>query len=111
AYGRWKTANLVTAWHRTVMKQSRFVAHRYEGFRPVACDLIGFYRLKLQDCPGKHYTSRANKALPAIVFCLIATVGSVDKSRLAIPRALVRQEPWETEVEFQRRMHVHLKTA
>jgi hypothetical protein len=109
ANGQWKTANLVTAWHNTVLEQGRFVANCYEGFRPVSCDLIGFFRLKLQNCPGKHYTSRANKALPAVVFCLIATVGSVDKSRLALPRALVRQESAETEVQFQRRMHVRLK--
>jgi hypothetical protein len=111
AEGQWKIADLINPWHKTVLEQGRFVANCYEGFRPVACDLIGFLRLKLQNCPGKHYTSRANKALPAVVFCLIATVGSVDKSRLAIPRELVRQQPGETEVQFQRRMQVKLKTV
>jgi len=111
AYGQWKIADLIYGWHRTVLEQGRFRAHNYEGFRPVACDLIGFFRRKLQNCPGKHYLSEAGKALPAVVFCLIATVGSVNKSRLAIPRALVRQELGETEVQFQRRMHVRLKTV
>jgi hypothetical protein len=111
AKGRWKTGNLVTAWHKAVLEQGHFVAHCYEGFRPVACDLIGFFRPKLQNCSDKHYTSRANKALPAVVFCLIATVGSVGKSRLAITRALIRQKPGEPEVQFQRRMHVQLKDA
>jgi len=109
ANGRWKTGNLVTAWHKAVLEQGQFVAHCYEGFRPVASDLIGFFRPKLQNCSDKHYTSRANKALPAVVFCLIATVGSVGKSRFAIPRALIRQKPGEPEVQFQRRMHVQLK--
>lgn len=111
AHGQWKIADLLAPWHKKVVEQGRFRAHSYDGYRPVACDLIGFFRPKLRNCPGKHYTSRANKALPAVVFCLIATVGSVDKSRLAIPRALVRQEPGETEMQFQRRMHVALKTA
>ena len=83
----------------------------FEGFRPVACDLTGFFRPKVQNCPEKHYNSRAHKALRAVVFCLIATVESVNKSRLALPRALVRQEPRETEVAFQRRMHAQLKTV
>jgi hypothetical protein len=111
AYGQWKIADLISPWHKIILEQGRFRAHNYEGFRPVACDLIGFFRPKLQNCPDKHYTSRANKALPAVVFCLIATVGSVNKSRLAIPRALVRQELGETEVQFQRRMHVRLKSV
>lgn len=111
AHGQWKIGDLISRWHKIVLEQGRFRAHSYEGFRPVACDLIGFFRPKLQNCPGKHYTSRANKALPAVVFCLIATVGSVNKSRLAIPRALVRQDLAETEVQFQRRMHVRLKTV
>src|SRR5215469_13054604 len=62
ANGRWKTNHLVTVWHQTVLEQGRFVAHCYEGFRPVASDLIGFFRPKLQNCSDKHYTSRANKA-------------------------------------------------
>lgn len=111
AKGHWKTADLIRTWHKCVLAQDRFVAHCFEGFRPVSCDLTAFFRPKLQNCAGKHYTSRANKALPAVVFCLIATVGSVDKSRLAIPRTLVRQEPWETEVQFQRRMHIQLRTV
>jgi len=111
AGGQWEIGDLIARWHKTVLGQDRFQAHSYEGFRPVPCDLIGFFRPKLQNCPSKHFISRAGKALPALVFCLIATVGSVDKSRLAIPRALIRQAPDETEVQFQRRMHVRLKTV
>jgi hypothetical protein len=109
AKGRWKTADLVAAWHQTVLEQGRFVANCYEGFRPVACDLIGFMRPQLQNCPGKHYTSRCNKALPAVVLGLIATVGTVNKTRLAVPRKLVRQETNEPEVRLQRRLLAWLK--
>jgi len=110
AQGQWKTSDLVTAWHDAVLEQGRFVANCYEGFRPVACDLVGFFRPKLQNCPGKHYTSRANRALPAVVFCLIAMVGSVDKTRLAIPRGVVRQNSDEAEVRLQRRCLAWLKS-
>ena len=110
AYGKWNLADLLTSWQKIVREQGRFRAHSYEGFRPVACDLIGFFRPRLQNCAGKHYTSRANKALPAIVVGIIATVGSIDKTRLAIPRALVRQKPQETDVQLQRRLLVQLTT-
>jgi hypothetical protein len=111
AYGRWKIADFLTHWHASVLEQGRFHAHSYEGIRPVACDLIGFFRLKLQNCPGRHYTSRANKALPAVVLGIIGTVGSVNKSRLAVPRRLVRQQPGETDTQLQRRMLVELKSV
>ena len=111
AYGKWKIAGFLARWHKTVLEQGRFRAHNYEGIRPVACDLIGFFRPKLQKCPGKHYTSRANRALPAVVLGIIATVGSVNKSRLALPRELVRQQPGETDTQLQRRMLVRLKSV
>jgi hypothetical protein len=111
AYGKWETADLLARWHASVLEQGRFRAHNYEGIRPVAGDLIGFFRPRLHNCPGKHYTSRANKALPAVVLGIIATVGSVDKSRLALPRELVRQQPGETDVQLQRRMLVRLKSV
>jgi hypothetical protein len=109
AHGQWKTEDLLVAWHKRVVEQGRFRTYCYEGFRPVAGDLIGFFRPKLRHCPGKHYTSRANKALPAVVLGLIVTVGSVDKSRLAVPGALVRQVPGETDAQLQRRMHAQMK--
>src|SRR5262249_47633080 len=67
AYGRWAIETLVQAWHQVVLQEDRWHAHRYEGFRPVACDLVGFFRPRLSGCVGKHYQSGADKALPAVV--------------------------------------------
>src|SRR5437764_4693430 len=41
AYGRWAIETLVQAWHQVVLQEDRWHAHSYEGFRPVACDLVG----------------------------------------------------------------------
>ena len=95
AYGRWCIANLLWDWQRCVHQQGRWQPHVHEGYRPVACDLVGFFRPRLVGCAGKHYTSMAGKALPAVTFALLAPVGSVGTTRLALPRRLLRQEPTE----------------
>jgi hypothetical protein len=54
AYGRWAIQTLVRAWHQVVEQEGRWQAHGYEGFRPVAWDLVGFFRPRLSGCLGKH---------------------------------------------------------
>lgn len=75
--GRWTVAGLLANWQRLVLSQGRFQPHEYEGVRPVACDLTGFFRPHLGGCLTKHSVSQANKALPALVFALAGAVGSV----------------------------------
>ena len=104
AYGKWNLADLVSAWQQCVRREGRFVPQRHGGFRPVAVDLVGFFRPRLQGAVGKHYTSQANKALPALVFGMVAEVGSVDKTRLPLLRTLVRQKGEESESALQKRV-------
>ena len=103
-YGCWTIQSLLDAWYNRVQQEGRWHAHEYEGFRPVACDLVGFFRPQLNGCVGKHYQSGANKALPAIVLAVVAAVGSVGKVRLPLLRLLVRVDPSNgSEVELQHR--------
>ncbi|MDQ2947075.1 MAG: hypothetical protein M3Y27_14225 [Acidobacteriota bacterium] len=104
AHGRFRTSDLVSEWHRIVGEQGHWRQHCYDGIRPVACDLTGFYRPHLRNCTTKHYTSKAGKALPALVYGLCVEVGSVGTMRLGVPRLLLRQEPGEREVDLQRRL-------
>ena len=85
--------NLVDNWHQAVVAEARLRAHVHEGVRPVACDLVGFFRPQLQATLGKHYHSLADKALPAVSVGLIGAVGSVGSQRFALPRAIVTQLP------------------
>jgi hypothetical protein len=104
AYGRWAIQPLVSAWQQLVQQEGRWHAHRYEGFRPVACDLVGFFRPRLSDCLSKHYQSGADKALPAIVLVVVAAVGSVGQVRLPLVRLLLRADPSDhREADLQRR--------
>ena len=104
AYGRWAIQPLVRAWHQIVVQEGRWRAHRYEGFRPVACDLVGFFRPYLSGCVSKHYQSGADKALPAIVLAVVAAVGSVGTVRLPLLRLVLRADPSDgSEAALQRR--------
>ena len=105
AYGQWQAPQLLRAWEQLVREEGRFQAHHYGGYRPVACDVVGFFRPRLQACPTKHYSSAAGKALPAIPVGIAARVGSVGAQRLAMPCLLVRSEGTEaSEAPLQTRL-------
>ncbi|HUJ74400.1 MAG TPA: hypothetical protein VL359_06055, partial [bacterium] len=104
AYGCWQIADLLEAWQKRVQEEGAFEAQEHEGVRPVACDLVGFFRARLAGCVGKHYHAQADKALPAVVMAMVGAVGKVGKVRLALPRLLLRQAPEEgCEADLQRR--------
>ena len=104
SYGSWNIGSLIAVWQKIVSAEGRWRPHRQGGFRPVALDLVGFFRPKLQGALGKHYRSDAGKALPALVFGMVASVGSVGKKRLPVLRLLLRQKATETEPELQARL-------
>jgi hypothetical protein len=105
AYGDWETARLVTGWQQWVHAEGRWQPQQYGGYRPVACDLVGFFRPRLQGCATAHYHPVAGKALPAIPLGIAARVGAVGEQRLAIPGVLLRADPQEpSEAALQRRL-------
>ena len=113
AYGRWRCPQLLRAWQQAVEEEGRWQSHAYGGYRPVAGDLVGFFRPRLMGCLTKHYSSVAGKALPAIVLGVLVRVGSVEGQRLAVPCAFVRTEaPDQSEADLQlrllKRASVHL---
>jgi len=90
SYGRFSTGLLLTHWQQVLLREGRWRAHCYEGYSPLACDLVGFFRPRLTGCRSKHYHALAQKALPAVTLGLIGAVGSVGKSRLCLLSKLVR---------------------
>jgi hypothetical protein len=52
--GRWTVQSLLDAWNTRVPQEGRWHAHRYEGCRPVACDVVGFFRPHLRGGVSKH---------------------------------------------------------
>lgn len=104
-YGHWQCAPLLLAWQQAVEAEGCWQAHSHGGYRPVAGDLVGFFRPRLQGCVTKHYSSVAGKALPAIVLGVLARVGSVEQQRLGLPCAFVRAAPQDqSEADLEKRL-------
>ncbi len=90
--GNWSSVGLLARWRQHVEEAGSWRAHEHEGYRPVAVDVTGFWRPRLQGCATSHYDGRAGKALPAIPVGMVARVGSVGTQRLGLPLALVRAD-------------------
>ena len=88
--GNWTIEGLLAQWRTLVAAEGRWQPLCHGGYHPVAVDVTGFWRPRLQDCPTRHYHAQARKALPAIPVGLIGRVGSVGGQRLALPLAAVR---------------------
>lgn len=101
--GSWTSDRLVTSWARVVEAEGLWQPHRHGGYHPVAVDITGFWRPRLQGCPTSHYSTTAGKALPAIPLGIIARVGSVAQQRFGLPRGLVRADPADPSPSAHRR--------
>jgi hypothetical protein len=105
AYGQWEIAPLLTRCQQQIQAEGRWQPSQHGGYRPVVCDLVGFFRPRLQGCATKHYLTAAGKALPAIVVGIAARVGAVGPQRLAIPGLLLRADPADpSEAALQQRL-------
>jgi hypothetical protein len=105
AYGQWQIAPLLANWQQQVRAEAKWLPHTHGGYRPVACDLVGFFRPRLQECPTRHYSSQAGKALPAIPLGVVFRVGSVGTQRLPLPCRFLRPTPDDpSETKLQQRL-------
>jgi len=81
-HGAWTSERLLTSW---VAQEQRWQPSCYEGYRPVAVDVTAFWRPRLRDCPTRHYSAEAGKALLAIPMGIIARIGQVGSQRSPTP--------------------------
>jgi hypothetical protein len=102
--GSWTSDRLVKQWSRVVEAEGEWQPHRHGGYHPVAVDITGFWRPRLQGCPTSHYSATAGKALPAIPVGIIARIGSVGAQRFGLPRGLVRADPKDPSPSAHRRV-------
>jgi hypothetical protein len=102
-HGSWTSDRLVKQWARIVEAEGSWQPHTAGGYHPVAVDITGFWRPRLQRCPTSHYSATAGKALPAIPLGIIARIGSVGAQRFGLPRGLVRADPTDPSPSAHRR--------
>jgi hypothetical protein len=93
AYGQWEIAPLVAAFAQTVQSEGGWRPSAHDGYHPVACDLVGFFRPRLHGCPTKHYSPTAGRSLPAIPLGLAVRVGSLIGQRVPLPILILRADP------------------
>jgi len=104
--GGWTSARLLGDWAALVRAEGRWQAHDHGGYRPVAVDMTGFWRPRLQGCPTTHYHGAAGRALPAHPLGLVARVGRVGTQRLALPLAFVRADTSDPRTSTHERLLV-----
>ena len=92
-YGKWQIRDLVGEWRSYVKGLEDWHEHRFEGFLPVALDITAAWRLRLKDCPSKHYPPMAGEAEPAVIIGLAGEVGEINGQRLVLPRVIERVHP------------------
>ncbi len=102
--GSWTSQRLVKRWAVVVEAEGFWQPHQHGGYHPVAVDVTGFSRPRLQGCPTSHYSATAGKAVPAIPLGIIARVGSVGQQRFGLPLGLVRADPEDPSPSAHRRV-------
>jgi hypothetical protein len=102
--GSWTSQRLVKRWAAVVEAEGFWQPHLHGGYQPVAVDITGFSRPRLQGCRTSHYSATAGKALPAIPVGIIARVGSVGQQRFGLPCGLVRAAPEDPSPSAHRRV-------
>lgn len=83
-YGSWEINELLSWWHVHIASSNEWSGRRYNGYRIKSIDTTGFWRPHLKGAVSVHYSSLAQRALPAIVFGVIVTSGVIKEKR--IPR-------------------------
>jgi len=95
--GSWNTGLLLGNLMVAVLHDGHWQPHSHGGYYATPIDITGFWRPRLKNCPTKHYDHRAGKALPAIVLGIVGRVGEVDKQRLLLPLAFLRDDQRQAE--------------
>jgi hypothetical protein len=101
-YGSWQIDELIATWQVYVASRHQWRVRRYGGYRVKSVDSTGFWRPQLSGQVSKHYHALAQKALPAIVFGVMISSGSIQGKRVPLLQALVRCPAHMSASEFRR---------
>ncbi len=94
-YGVWSIDELVMRWDGIVLREGHWKAHSYEGFYPVAGDLIIFWRPRLKGWLGKFYCGITGKAEKGVGFGVLVKVGQIGEQRIPLLKKIIRAKDGE----------------
>jgi hypothetical protein len=100
-YGSWQIDEMIASWQAYVSSRNQWCVRRYGGYRVKSVDMTGFWRPQLGGKVSKHYHALAQKALPAIVFGVMVSSGSIGGKRIPLLQALLRCPADRSESEFR----------
>lgn len=98
--GSWEVDELVSSLDTYAKTEAGWCENLYEGYRALSVDTTGFWRPRLKGWLGKHFSSVAGRALPAVVFGIIVISGQIGGKRIPLLKAIVRCYPEQSKSEF-----------
>lgn len=98
--GSWEVDELISSLDTYAKTEAGWQENLYEGYRPVSVDTTGFWRPRLKGWLGKHFSSIAGRALPAVVFGIVVISGQIGGKRIPLLKAIVRCLPEKSKSAF-----------
>lgn len=89
-YGTWQVNDLLKRLNAHVAADGQWEGLKIGGRSVKAYDTLGIFRPRLQSGAGRHYDSRAGKALPAITFGILGAVGKLNAQPVTLPLKIIR---------------------
>lgn len=80
--GHWSIHSMLQTWQAHVEGQGKWLAHQYAGCYVKTVDISAYWRSSVKGLKSKHYDTITDRALPAVVFGLVALVGSIGEQRM-----------------------------
>lgn len=103
-YGSWTIAELLSSWQLYVRATHEWRERRHERYRVKSIDITGFWRPHLQGKVNKHYSSLANRALPAVIFGVMVLSGEIQGKRVPLLDEIVRCAVGTSERAFREQL-------
>ncbi len=96
-YGVWNIDELILKWGGIVARKEEWRANSYEGYYPIAGDLIIFWRPHLSGWVGKFYCGMTGRTEKGVGFGVIVAVGEIQGHRIPILRKIIRAKDGEMD--------------
>lgn len=89
-YGVWSVDELIIKWTGMVERDGHWEENSYEGYKPVAADMVIFWRPKLKGWLGKFYCGITGRGEKGVGFGVIVRVGKIGEQRIPLIRKILR---------------------